>query len=161
MTIDACVAIDLSELGCLELLGCIFRVIYIPELVLNTEIQSLKPNLSSLNPVLADITSIKGWEFFHRLKDQFPALSDQDRLVITISYETNSVCISNDATIRKACERHHIWVSGLLGVLGCARTHNVISQDKLSELISSLDNTGCYISADILWEFKKHFGLSE
>ena len=47
------------------------------------------------------------------------ALSDQDRLVITISYETN-MCVYQMTQQSESCERHHIWVSGLLGVLGCA-----------------------------------------
>lgn len=153
VTIDANVAIDLWELECLELLGAVFRTIYIPRLVLDTEIPHLASNLILLNPVQAEISSRRGWEFFRLLKCEFPALSEQDRLVMTTCYEIKTVCVSNDSGVRKACKSHRIQVTGLLGVLGCARIHSIISQDKLRTLIHKLTHTSCYISPNLINSF--------
>lgn len=81
--------------------------------------------------------------------------------MITTCYEIKTVCLSNDAVVRRACKSHHIQVSGLLGVLKCARTHRLISQDKLRALIHRLADTSCYVSPGLIRKFEDEFGLDE
>jgi len=160
VVVDNNVLVDLFELNCLPLLFQVFDHITIPKIIYDDEItHEIKTILIDYPYILGIISTEQGLNTYGLLVNDpdFKRLSMHDRVAISIAKENLFLCNSNDRLVRKACEKHQVKITGVLGVLGRAYYKKHITCDELLAFIDELSSirTSCYIDTKVIEQFKK------
>lgn len=160
IVVDTCVLIDLDELNCLHLLSQIIPSVTVSKITHDSEVNdALKAKLNSYPIKLVNITTEIGYQLYEQLINdpRYKKLSMYDAFAIAIAKEQGIYCGSNEKLIRKACEEFGVAYLGTLGILGLAYELKQISQEELEHYLSVLESgaTSCYITKDIIDEFRK------
>lgn len=138
--VDANVLFDLYEIQGLYVLNQIFSEVCIPaevisELLDDEQFREIHKNIRYRKVV---IEKAEGYNLYARLSREQKELSAADKHVVCNAFEKGLLCVSNDSQVRKACQKFNITIIRTLGVLGCARTTGVISQEALQCMFNLL-----------------------
>ena len=160
IVIDNNVLMDLFELNCLTLIFDMFDEVIIPQVIYDDELlDAIKVCIKPYKYRIGKINTQIGLDTYGLLvnEKEFKKLSRYDRFAISIAKENLYYCNSNDKLVRKACEKFDIKYTGVLGVLGRAYYKDIITKIELNAYIDQLssDETSCYISLNIIEQFKK------
>ena len=166
VVIDNNVLCDLYELGCLNNLFEVFDKIIIPQVIYDKELlYDIEKKLESYKDKfsLGIINTQEGLNTYGLLVNnpKYSGLSFCDKHAISIAKERHVYLSSNDGVIRKACQELGIKYTGVLGILGRIYYKNKISKSLLIKKIYLLksNQTTCYISSQVIKEFKKEIGI--
>lgn len=159
--LDANVLIDFYELGCLDLLFRVFRIIIIPRTLYEEELlDDLKVELRNQGEEyqLKDITTETGMDLYRQMttKETYKNLTRHDKLVASIAGENDGICTTNEKLLRRACAAYEIRYTGTLGILKKSYKKGYLTQDKLIQLVELLvsDATSCYLKPELVEAFK-------
>lgn len=138
--VDANVLFDLYEVHGLYILNKIFSEVCIPvevisELLDDEQFKEIHKNIRYRKVV---IEKAEGYNLYARLSREQKELSAADKHLVCNAFEKGLLCVSNDSQVRKACQKYNIKVIRTLGVLGCARTTGVMSQEDLQRMFNLL-----------------------
>jgi predicted nucleic acid-binding protein len=159
VVVDNNVLVDLSEIGCLNLLFNIFDCVIIPQVIYDDELpDEIKSEINQHKFQIGLIETEVGLETYALLVNEveFKKLSRYDRFAIAIAKENFYYCNSNDKPVRAACKKLNIKYTGVLGVLGRSYVKGVITVKQLETYIELLisDETSCYIDFKVIEKFK-------
>lgn len=159
--LDANVLIDFYELGCLDLLFRVFRIIIIPRTLYEEELlDDLKVELRNQGEEyqLKDITTETGMDLYRQMttRETYKNLTRHDKLVASIAGENNGICTTNEKLLRKACAAYEIRCMGTLGILAKSYDQGHVTQEELVQLLDRLvsDSTSCYLDPELVETFK-------
>ena len=161
--IDTCTITDLIELNATYLPLEIFSEVYVSTNIFIEELDKQQADeLKKLVYKSLNLETNRGYALFIQLEKEYPSLSIPDKIVISIAYEKELVCCTNDANARKACSEIGVEYAGTLGILCCAFEHEIIDKNTLSNLLSTYENEcSAFITSDIIQPIRKVYGIPD
>ena len=166
VVVDNNVLVDLSEIGCFNLLFEIFDDVIIPQIIYDDELPpDIKVEVKECKFRIGLIETEVGLETYSLLvnENEFKKLSRYDRFAISIAKENFYYCNSNDKPVRNACKKLNVKYTGVLGVLGRSYIKSIITFEQLESYIELLisNDTSCYIDLKVIELFKEEIMLEK
>lgn len=159
--IDTCTIIDLFELNATYLPLKIFSEVYISGNIIIEELDRQEAEeLKKLGYNILNLETNRGYSLFSQLGKHYQSLSIPDRVIISIAYEKNLVCCTNEEMARKACSKIGVEYTGTLGILCCAFEYGIIDKNTFSNLLSTYESEcSAYITSEIIQQIRKEYDL--
>lgn len=155
--------IDLQELDLLNLPKKVFNKVYISNNILIEELNEAEGNLlKQIDYMPLNLQTNEGFSKLYYLEKNNKRLSTPDKVVISIAYENNIICCTNDKPARSACESIGVQVTGTIGILCCAFEYSIIDHHTFCNIFNKYCNgTSSYINQEIANTIKKLYNISD
>lgn len=153
--------IDLQELKILDLPTRIFSEVYISDNILVEELSAAHgKDLLQLGYKPISLKANNGFGLLSNLSKNNKSLSIPDKVVISIAYENNIVCCTNDKAARIACKSINIEVIGTIGMLCCAYENSIIERKDFEYIFNNyFAETSSFINYSLETELRTIYSI--
>jgi predicted nucleic acid-binding protein len=143
----------------LKLLNKLFRKIIIPTPIIEEEL--CQKDIINLDYKEGILSNEDGYNIFINLGNDPKAkqLSEYDRYVIAIAYESQHLVASNDKPVREICNKYNIKVTGTLGIVSSLYENNIITLKEMKKIFVFLfsDSSSCFLSKNLKQSLYIHY----